>query len=381
MMKFLSFSTATVSTAFISLPASRLSPTHQPIVYSPKYNPPAELWPVNHTFPMSKFADTASHLLSILPNLNFIDVNMNLKVPNDLLHEPGYVARLLSGDLTKQERGKIGFRSDLVEVVLDRTLAEVQGTYLTAELALTYGLATNVAGGTHHARFGGGAGFTILNDLAITSAKLLQRHDHINKVLVVDLDVHQGDGTIEIAQHLKNEGLEGLYTFDFSCANNYPFDAERKDKGDYSFEFQQGVGDDEYLHTLADMLTDCLDELKPDFILFDAGVDVLESDSLGLLNLTMDGLRRRDFYVIQSAVERNIPVACVVGGGYRRVKAKDSEEEINAKRLDLAEAHSVIHLEAAKVWRGNNMHENNREKGKGKYGVGQTHSAFHQSSQ
>ena len=187
---------------YSSLPSYRYSiSSHQPIVFTPRYSPDPGLWPEHHTFPMYKFVDTSRVLLRNLVKSSddffdpLVDSPLQIKHLHEPLgpHEEKYIERLMAGKLTKEERRIIGFRDDLVDVVLERTVNECKGTYLTAKLAQQFGLASNIAGGTHHASRVGGSGFTIVNDLAIASFMLL--NEGVGKILVVDCDVHAGDGT------------------------------------------------------------------------------------------------------------------------------------------------------------------------------------------
>jgi acetoin utilization deacetylase AcuC-like enzyme len=191
----------------------------------------------------------------------------------------------------------------------NRTVHAVGGTLLTARLALEHGLACNSAGGTHHAHPGFGSGFCIFNDLAVTAAMLL-RENTVNSVLVIDLDVHQGDGT---AAAFRDEPR--VFTFSMHCQENFPF---RKVMGDLDIPVPAGTGDEGYMDRLTEVLPDLLDSVAPDLVLYDAGVDVFAGDRLGRLELSLTGITRRDSYVIAQCRRRNIPVAGVIGGGYDR---------------------------------------------------------------
>lgn len=223
--------------------------------------------------------------------------------------------------------------------VRERTVLEVAGTVLAAQLALKYGIATNAAGGTHHASSEMGAGYTILNDLAITANYLMKHHegqDPIQTVLVIDCDVHQGDGTAKFANIIG----KGLVTLSLHCESNYP---TLKANSTYDVGLPDGMEDDAYMEVLEKSVLRAIEETQPDFVLYDAGVDVHKDDFLGRLKLTEGGIRRRDRWVMETCVERGIPVVGVIGGGYD----KDP--------LALARRHAIVHEEAAFVWRKHKM--------------------------
>jgi acetoin utilization deacetylase AcuC-like enzyme len=196
-------------------------------------------------------------------------------------------------------------------------------------LALQYGLACNTAGGTHHAFPEYGSGFCIFNDLAVASQVLLDA-DRVKQILIVDLDVHQGDGTAFIFR--KNPRV---FTFSMHCDTNYPF---KKQQSDLDVSLPEGMEDDAYLRTLDQHLPDLLGKVKPDLVLYDAGVDPHASDRLGKLALTDNGIFQRDRMVLEMCVSRRIPVAGVIGGGY--------SDHID----DLACRHSLLHRAAVRVF-------------------------------
>jgi len=256
-----------------------------------------------------------------------------------LAHDEEYYHSLVSGSLDTVRWRRIGFtqRPDHGALVR-RTRLEVAGTLLAARLALRTGLACNAAGGTHHAHRAWGSGYTALNDLAVT-AKVLLREGTVGRVLVCDLDVHQGDGTAEI---LGDEPR--AFTFSVHCAANFPFgfrgmDHLGHDRSDLDVGLASGVGDDDYLRALEEHIPGALEEHRPDLVLYDAGVDVHADDDLGNLAVSSEGLRRRDDLVVSTCLARGIPVACVIGGGYSR----------NAKQL--AQRHAVVCHAAAAAWK------------------------------
>jgi acetoin utilization deacetylase AcuC-like enzyme len=205
----------------------------------------------------------------------------------------------------------------------------VGGTILTAQLALQYGLACNTAGGTHHAFPSYGSGFCIFNDLAI-AARLLQRQKLVQSILIVDLDVHQGDGTALIFQDDPT-----VFTFSMHCQENFP---GTKQQSDLDVPLPEGMEDDAYLQTLANYLPDLLSQVRPDLVLYDAGVDPHLGDRLGKLALTDSGLFRRDMQVLTTCLSQGYPVACVIGGGY----AEDM--------LALVYRHSLLHRAASEAY-------------------------------
>lgn len=228
--------------------------------------------------------------------------------PRDWLeqvHTPAYVDDFCGGRLDAKAIRRIGLPWS--ENLVLRTRAAVGGTVRTAELALEHGLACNTAGGTHHAFADFGSGFCIFNDLAV-AAHMVRQQGLARKILIVDLDVHQGDGTAAIFQ-----GQPEVFTFSMHCHKNFPF---RKQQSDLDVPLPEGMDDRAYLATLAEHLPGLLASFRPDLVLYDAGVDPHQHDRLGKLALTDDGLFQRDEFVLQSCLRQGIPVATVVGGGY-----------------------------------------------------------------
>jgi acetoin utilization deacetylase AcuC-like enzyme len=361
-----------------SLMASKLGldPTtnrfHAPLVYHERYS--FADWPPNHTFPMDKF-ERIAHALRTTCSRTFQASNLPRPIvrsnddffrPLDLEHIPyedwffsvideDFVTRFLEGMLTTEEARYIGFREQTHRPeLIERTVLEVAGTILTCQLALRYGIAANVAGGTHHAHPTGGAGYTILNDLAVASNFLLKTYGGgentsrvgggsdnnsldndkaVRNILVVDCDVHQGDGTAKFS-------IPGLHTLSLHCASNYP---RLKAHSTYDVGIHDGCRDDEYLEILETNVNRAIDEVRPDFVIYDAGVDVYEHDRLGRLNVSEDGIRQRDRWVLDRCVSAGIPVAAVVGGGY--------DKDVDA----LARRHAIVHEECAFVWRKYSM--------------------------
>lgn len=301
-----------------------------PFVYHPSYSC---AWPSAHRFPMWKFKD----LHSTLSSLGLVTPS-NLHMPRSdpphewftAVHDPDYYEAFLEGALEPAAARRIGFNEEMrKDGLILRTRLEVSGTIKTVQLALEHGLAANLAGGTHHAHASFGSGFTILNDMAV-AARWAQRETAARKIAIVDLDVHQGDGTATIFQ-----GDDSVFTFSMHCGTNFPF---RKAESDLDIDVPKGTADRAYLAMLRDALPSLLAAQRPDLVIYDAGVDPYEGDQLGHLKLSHAGLYQRDLYVIESCVQRQIPIACVIGGGYDR------------DRRALARRHALVHRACAKVW-------------------------------
>ena len=297
-----------------------------PLVFHPHYTIP---FPSGHRFPMSKFALLADTLKEqgILT-----DTNQYLPEPLSLstlmqAHNKEYVQRFIRGELTAQEQKEIGLPWS--EWLVERTLRAVSGTILTSELALEYGLACHLAGGTHHAYPDHGAGFCIFNDLAVAALALINS-GKAKKILILDCDVHQGDGTIAFFKDRAN-----IVPVSWHCEENYPLSKQTEG---INISIPKGANNETYLSILKATLPELLSQHKPDFVFYDAGVDVHQDDRLGYVNLTDEGVLARDRYVIETCRALNLPTACVIGGGY------DRQEEKVAWR------HSLLHQAALSVW-------------------------------
>lgn len=225
------------------------------------------------------------------------------------VHSRQYHEAFSRDRLTRPEQRRIGLPA--TRPLVQRTWLAVGGTLLTARLALRHGIACHLAGGTHHAHPTFGSGFCIFNDVAIT-ARVLLDHGEVNRLLVIDLDVHQGDGT---AACFQND--DRVTTLSVHAASNFPL---RKVSGDIDIPLPDSTGDDAYVEAIGDRLPQLLDQHRPDLVLFNAGVDPHRDDRLGRLDLTDAGLLRRDQLVLDAALRRNIPVASVIGGGYDALK-------------------------------------------------------------
>jgi acetoin utilization deacetylase AcuC-like enzyme len=221
------------------------------------------------------------------------------------VHGRPYLEAFSRGTLTAPEQRRIGLPT--TTPLVRRTWLAAGGTVLTARLALQHGLACHLAGGTHHAFPDHGSGFCIVNDVAV-AARVLLAEGAVQRLLVVDLDVHQGDGTAWIFA-----GEERVFTFSAHCASNFPL---RKQTSDLDLPLADGLGDDAYLNAVGEQLPGLLEQLRPDLVLYNAGVDPHRGDRLGRLDLSDEGLLRRDNLVLDACLRRRIPIATVIGGGY-----------------------------------------------------------------
>ncbi|MEM9771163.1 MAG: histone deacetylase [Cyanobacteria bacterium P01_D01_bin.73] len=298
-----------------------------PLVYHPEYSAPMES---THRFPMAKFRLLKNLLLrdGAMVESQFFCPELTPWDWIERIHAPDYVDSYRFGTLDPKVQRRIGLPWS--EAIARRTRIAVGGTVLTARLALENGLACNLAGGTHHAFPEYGSGFCIFNDIAVT-ARLLLDEGEVRKILIVDLDVHQGDGTAWIFQDDPN-----VFTFSMHCGANFPL---RKQVSDLDVPLEIGTEDEAYLRTLDSHLEDLLSQVKPDLVLYDAGVDTHRGDRLGKLAMTDTGLFQREMQVLGTCISAGYPVACVIGGGY--------STNINT----LVHRHSLIHRAAAQSWR------------------------------
>ncbi|MDX2239319.1 MAG: histone deacetylase [Leptolyngbyaceae cyanobacterium bins.302] len=297
-----------------------------PLIYHPHYVAPL---PPGHRFPMPKFRMLYEQLLAdgVAHLSQFHTPDRPAKDWIELVHTPEYVRDYCEGTLEARAQRRLGlpWSPELVS----RTCIAVGGTILTARLALECGLACNTAGGTHHAFPDYGSGFCIFNDMAI-AIRVLQQQGLIHKVLIVDLDVHQGDGTALIFQN-----DPGVFTFSMHCEVNFP---GTKQQSDLDVPLPEGMEDEDYLQTLAHYLPDLLTQVQPDLVFYDAGVDPHRGDRLGKLALTDSGLFRRDMQVLTTCLAQGYPVACVIGGGYA--------DDLTA----LVYRHSLVHRAASEIY-------------------------------
>src|SRR5690606_5122036 len=222
-----------------------------------------------------------------------------------LAHSADYWKRLKAMELNYQEIRRIGF--PLTEQLIERELRIVEGTIISSLSALNEGISFNIAGGTHHSGSNWGEGFCLLNDQAIAAAYLLNKK-LCKKILIIDLDVHQGNGTAEIFENNSN-----VFTFSMHCQNNFPF---KKEISDLDVGLPDKTGDDEYLELLDLHLKRLVLNVQPDFVFYLSGVDILVSDKLGELSVSEKGCQERDSLVFRYCKEYNVPVQISMGGGY-----------------------------------------------------------------
>ena len=247
-----------------------------------------------------------------------------------LVHTAGYVDRFLDGSLTAAELRRLGFPWS--PALVERSLRAVGGTCEAACAALDDGIAMNLAGGTHHAFADHGEGFCVFNDVAV-AVRTLQRAGRVRRAAVIDLDVHQGNGTNAIFA-----GDDSVFTFSMHGGRNYPF---HKVPGSLDIELADGTGDDEYLARLTTHLPDVLARSQADLVLYLAGADPHADDSLGRLGLSSDGLARRDAFVIDLCREVGLPVAITIAGGYGRNIAETVRIHLETARIASAAAHAT----------------------------------------
>ena len=296
-----------------------------PVVHHPAYCAPL---PEGHRFPMAKFGRLFEVLVAegVVAAGQAVEPQPAPRAWLELAHAPAYVADVFGHSLDEAAVRRIGLPMN--EAILVRARAAVGGTVETARLALRHGLACNTAGGSHHAHAAHGAGFCVFNDVAV-AVRALAAEGAIARALVIDLDVHQGDGSAEI---FAGDGL--AFTFSMHCAANYP---ARKGRSDRDVALPPGAADREYLAALEAELTALLPSLAPDIVFYNAGVDPHRDDSIGRLAITDAGLRARETRVIEACVGAGVPVAAVIGGGY--------SDDIDA----LARRHAILHKTAAAI--------------------------------
>lgn len=274
------------------------------IAYHPIYK---HHLPDGHRFPMAKYELLPQQLLheGTCGEENFFEPSIADDEHILAVHAEGYYHDLLNLEIPPKEARKIGFPLSEELVLRERIIAD--GTIKGCEFAMEHGIAMNIAGGTHHAYSNRGEAFCMLNDQAI-GARYLQHNKQINNILIVDLDVHQGNGTAEIFQTDRS-----VFTFSMHGKGNYPF---KKEVSDLDIALEKGTTDEEYLSILKNTLPSLIKKIQPEFIFYLCGVDVLETDKLGTLSLSLEGCKERDRFVLQTCHDANIPVQCSMGGGY-----------------------------------------------------------------
>ncbi|MEM9997273.1 MAG: histone deacetylase [Bacteroidota bacterium] len=296
------------------------------VSYHPGYFVPL---PPRHPFPMAKF-----------PALHEIVLGEALVRPDEviapreadwsdlrLVHTPAYLDALATGQQTRQEERRMGLPWS--QALVRRSRLAVQGTINAALMALHDGVAGNLAGGTHHAMPDHAEGFCVLNDVAV-ALRVAKRSGWIRRALIVDLDVHQGNGN---AAFFADDA--SVFTFSMHGAKNYPF---RKPPSSRDVPLDDGIGDDAYLATLQHHLPEVLAEAKPDLVVYLGGVDVLDGDRYGRLALTREGLARRDRFVCETVRDADVPLCLLLSGGYAETPAAT------------ADLHATMYREAARVF-------------------------------
>lgn len=274
------------------------------IAFHPIYAHPL---PEGHRFPMVKYELIPEQLLfeGSIAAENLFSPGVCADEIILLTHTGDYLSKLKNQGLSEKEQRHIGFPQS--PQLTMRELVITQGTIDCCGFALENGIAMNVAGGTHHAFAGRGEGFCLLNDFAIASNYLLQQ-ELAKKVLIIDLDVHQGNGTAKIFEHEPR-----VYTFSMHGRHNYPF---HKEKSSLDVELEDGTADDLYLQLLKKNLLNILQSFQPDFALYLSGTDILATDKFGKLKISMEGCRQRDQMVFTLLKKNSIPCTVAMGGGY-----------------------------------------------------------------
>jgi len=277
-----------------------------PLVFHPIYSQ-LDL-PVRHRFPTEKYQGIRNALATqgVTDDSFFMPTPVS---PKDLckVFNPQYVQQLVTGNLDAKAMRRIGFPWSAQ--LIQRSLTAVGGTVLSAELALEHGKALNLTGGYHHAFANYGSGFCLFNDLYLAALTML-KSPKIDKVLIFDCDVHQGDGTAKLA-----ENHTQIYTVSIHAEKNFPY---RKQHSDMDFNLLKGTQDSEYLDTVDSALYLAINTCQPDAVIYDAGVDIHISDDLGHLSISTEGVYQRDCMVFDICKRKGLPVAAVIGGGYQR---------------------------------------------------------------
>ena len=285
-----------------------------PVVHHPAYVAPA---PARSTYRWNKNGLIRDLLLAEGDAVAWHEPDAMPRAWLEAVHDADYVDEVLAARVPADKTRRIGF--PVTAAVAARSAVVPGGTWLAAKLALAHGFAANTAGGSHHALHATGAGYCVFNDLAIAAVRLIEERS-VTRLMVVDCDVHQGDGTASLLA-----GRPGITTYSIHAEKNFPV---RKARSTLDVGLPDGVDDDGYVTTLAETLVPMLDAERPELILYQAGVDPFSGDRLGRLSLTLDGLARRERLIASLAIARGIPVASTVGGGYG-----DDAREIAARHV------------------------------------------------
>ena len=297
------------------------------VVYNHNYDIPL---PDGHRFVGTKFSDLYNHIKDSDIYKNLI-IHKSIEAPiSDVqcVHKSEYVLNVKQGSLSRSDERKINLPWS--KRLARRSFLAIQGTLQTSQLALGNGVACHLAGGTHHAFKDCGYGFCVFNDLAYASIALLNQKK-VKKILILDLDVHQGDGTASICENIDN-----IFTCSIHCKNNFPFD---KKNSNLDVPIDDEVNDVEYINILTKTLDQIESNFTPDIVFYDAGVDVHSNDDLGNLNLTDDGIKKRDEIVCEYFKEKKIPLCTVIGGGYSK-----NRKELASRHFSIFETVSKTYL-------------------------------------
>jgi acetoin utilization deacetylase AcuC-like enzyme len=274
------------------------------IAYDPIYAHPL---PEGHRFPMLKYELIPAQLLHE-GSITGDNIFSPAVCPDEIVlltHDKAYLDKLHNQTLSDREQRHIGFPQSAALTM--RELIIAQGTIDCCHYAMQNGVAMNVAGGTHHAFANRGEGFCMLNDMAIAANYLLHKN-LARQILIIDLDVHQGNGTAKLFEHEKR-----VFTFSMHGEHNYPF---HKEKSDLDIGLKDGIGDEEYLGLLKNILPKLISEVKPAIAFYLSGVDILDTDRYGKLKVSVNGCRQRDTFVFTTLQQHHIPCAVSMGGGY-----------------------------------------------------------------
>ncbi len=283
-----------------------------PLIYHPIYSQLA--LPSQHRYPINKYRllydavksemaqnpSWANHFEFFQPQALSLDAVKRV-------HDSEYVDALARGELPAAKMRRIGFPWS--ERLIERTLTSAGGTCLSVELAAKHGVAIHLSGGYHHAHYDFGSGFCLFNDLVLAAHHALSFAD-VGRVLIVDSDVHQGDGTAALCA-----GRHEIITLSFHCDKNFP---ARKPNSTIDIALAKQTGSEEFLDQFANAVTTAIKLYLPDLIIYDAGVDIHQDDELGYLNVSRDALYQRDVLMLSLALDHGCPMACVIGGGYRQ---------------------------------------------------------------
>jgi acetoin utilization deacetylase AcuC-like enzyme len=261
--------------------------------------------PAGHRFPMEKYSQLRD-LVKTITDIELLEAPAASDTQILYAHDPTYLCNIIEGKLNPQEQREIGFPWS--EKMVERSRRSTGATIAAAKIALTEGIAVNLAGGTHHAYRAMGSGFCVFNDSAVAARTVQKEINPKLKIAIIDLDVHQGNGTASI---LQNDST--IFTLSIHGENNFPF---KKEQSDLDLGMEDGSNDSTYLTSLEQCLGDLSNRFKADCLIYLAGADPHEGDRLGRLNISKDGMRLRDETVLQYALDRRLPIAISMAGGY-----------------------------------------------------------------